>query len=463
MGRERSFVELEIHRTNVLSMSGGPYALPPSRGTLPIHNVEDYLDQQLPLAWKKSGKRLPSSWRARGGVFIPMFEDEAFYIKFRNAGNRGHAIKCAAGKINVISGKPWNDRLQAEQDYVIVLPHGKKSQPYLDGHKCGDLYIRQFMATKRVDMHSVEGELTGKEDHGGLQLMVVQSREDIAIPPFGNPYHRHGGVGRWRGQQGGDPWGRGEWRGSGEEGQQGGSSNTDSSSMVVDYDDTSSIMSEMCLGAGGKMNQTIVPDPEGINAWDQSKNIKVWIHLIDPKDFWELTNIKMNKIPPQMSDHNGYEYGRGSINMCLHGHIGSGCPHCSSGWWGCKVTSSIALVDLKPMTPIETRLEKDIRMCLNRGKCTFDVSNFRYVKQKAYRCLTCIQMGSNSTICESCKNACHKDHTVIPEKDRLSYCDCGASRLVKSCEFDPSRVPERMIREIRGLKFCKVPLCKVSE
>ena len=70
---------------------------------------------------------MPESYKKRGGVFFPIYQSEAMWIKFD--GEYPCAIKIAAGKINAVDGKPWKEELNAnEQDYIV-----SDKQPWLDG------------------------------------------------------------------------------------------------------------------------------------------------------------------------------------------------------------------------------------------------------------------------------------------------------------------------------------------
>ena len=83
------------------------------------------------------------------------------------------AIKIAAGKINAVSGKPWKPELEAsERDYIVV-----PEQPWLDGFCIAKDAIRQFVAMPLGAGYSVEEQVTGKAEHGGLQMIVYPDEE----------------------------------------------------------------------------------------------------------------------------------------------------------------------------------------------------------------------------------------------------------------------------------------------
>jgi hypothetical protein len=75
-------------------------------------------------------------------------------------------VKVAVGKVNAITGKRWRLKLtKTWQDYVVC-----PDQPSLDGINAGDGYIRQFFAMPLPMGCTVEGQVTGKEEFGGIQL-----------------------------------------------------------------------------------------------------------------------------------------------------------------------------------------------------------------------------------------------------------------------------------------------------
>src|SRR5262249_23666688 len=78
------------------------------------------------------------------------------------------AIKVATGKIDAVSGKAWTDGLhRGPQDYMVA-----PRQPWLDGYCVARGQIRQFVAMPLGAGYSAEEQLTGRAEHGGLQIMV---------------------------------------------------------------------------------------------------------------------------------------------------------------------------------------------------------------------------------------------------------------------------------------------------
>ena len=96
---------LEFQRTLRLP-DEGTHSLPPGLGRFPLRHVDDF------------SERVPPTWRAHGGVMLPMYASEAMWIAFFDK-DYPVAVKIAAGKINAVSGEPWRTGLHREpQDYV---------------------------------------------------------------------------------------------------------------------------------------------------------------------------------------------------------------------------------------------------------------------------------------------------------------------------------------------------------
>ena len=129
---------MTFQRTLRIPDDGNDYPLPPGLGQFPVRRVDDY------------AAKVPRSWREHGGVFLPMYQREALWLQFGGTYWRPNALKIGVGKVNAVSGEPWSERLQAEdergnQDYVVV-----PAQPWLDGINSGDGTIRQFVAMPSV-------------------------------------------------------------------------------------------------------------------------------------------------------------------------------------------------------------------------------------------------------------------------------------------------------------------------
>lgn len=151
-----------FHRTLRVPDNDRTYGLPANLGHFEVCRVDDYPD------------RVPKEWLARGGVFICMYPHEAMWISFGGDHSVPVAVKLAAGKVCAITGKPWAPDLLggAEQNYMLV-----PGQHWIDGFKCQDGRVRQFVGAQLGRSETVEAQITGKEDVGGFQLQIFECKE----------------------------------------------------------------------------------------------------------------------------------------------------------------------------------------------------------------------------------------------------------------------------------------------
>jgi hypothetical protein len=144
------------------------------------------------------------------------------------------------------------------QDYVVCPP-----QLWLDGINAGAAHVRQFVAMPLGEGLTVEAAVTGKEERGGIQIVVfdpVPGRfpdEPPAVRP-GSPMAMPGSPG-------------------------------------------------MGLGAGGRIRQKIYPDPHGVDTWDHTSRTTVMVHLVQSAVFESVTG---EPAPPSPIDARTYsDYG----------------------------------------------------------------------------------------------------------------------------------------------------------
>ena len=151
---------LRFERTLRVPDDGSKYPLPPGLGRFEIHRVEDYHE------------RVPPSWQKRGGVFISMYQAEALWLSFDAAPWKPSAVTVGVGRVNAISGAAWPSVLEGSpQNYVVCPP-----QLWLDGINAGAGFVRQFVAMPLGRGVTVEGQLTGVEAHGGIQIRVYDPK-----------------------------------------------------------------------------------------------------------------------------------------------------------------------------------------------------------------------------------------------------------------------------------------------
>ncbi|HLF88150.1 MAG TPA: hypothetical protein VI451_04340 [Anaerolineales bacterium] len=202
---------------------------------------------------------MPETWAEHGGVFIPMYQREALWISFRPRYWKPNAVKVAIGKVNAVSGKPWDSKLHPEENDYLVCP----PQPWLDGINAGEGYIRQFVAMPLGMGYTVEAQVTGEEKFGGIQILVYEPKPgrfpDQPPTPSGLSREFDGVL---------------------------------YAQAPVAYRSVGS--AEMGLAAGGKMRQKIYPDPHGIDTWDPENHRRVYVHIVNSMMYREITG----KEPP---------------------------------------------------------------------------------------------------------------------------------------------------------------------
>jgi hypothetical protein len=245
---------VHFERTLRIPDDGKQYPLPPSLGRFPIKQVKDYAD------------RVPETWAGHGGVFIPMYQREALWLRFVNMRRwQPKALKVAVGKINAVSGKPWHQELRdTEKDYMVVPP-----QPWLDGINAGDGMIRQFVAMPLGMGYTVEGQVTGEERFGGIQIVVYEAKPGKfpEEPPRDEHFFRRG------------------------------------LACCMAAPAPQRVMArarggaEMGLGAGGKMKQKIYEDEHGIDTWDAGNLGRVYVHIVNSMMYREITGEEAPPTP----------------------------------------------------------------------------------------------------------------------------------------------------------------------
>jgi hypothetical protein len=270
---------IEFQRTLRIPDDNRVHGLPPGLGTFPLFHVDDY-----------AGK-LPAHWQGHGGVFLPMYQAEAMWIRFSS--KYPFAVKIATGKINAVSGDAWTPALQpGEQpsgvaqgnrigsDFISSLPSvraaGKQDyvtipdQPWLDGFNVGNGQIRQFVAMPLGEGYTVEEQITGEAVHGGLQLIVYPLDPRYYTPP--RPITRGIAGVLWNGYPGDFCM-----------------TNTSYSVANSMSFSASAESAQMGLAPGGLMKQEVFSDRHGIAKWDQTHSAKCFVHLLNSQQFEQVT------------------------------------------------------------------------------------------------------------------------------------------------------------------------------
>ncbi|TFY61138.1 hypothetical protein EVJ58_g4686 [Rhodofomes roseus] len=153
-------VNIQFQRTIRVPDNNKVQALPPNMGAFEVYNVADFAD------------RLPKSVVSKGGVFIAMYQREAMWISFSHPYGTGqhHAVKVSVGGVNALTGKPQDMYSEGHQDYLAI--NNNSGQLWLDGICTAPGIVQQFVAMPLGHGYTVEGQVTGKEDVGGMQLDV---------------------------------------------------------------------------------------------------------------------------------------------------------------------------------------------------------------------------------------------------------------------------------------------------
>lgn len=246
----------EVHKDAVLRMNfqrtlripddNRDHPLPPGLGRFPLEHVDDYAD------------RVPPSWGQHGGVFFPMHQAEAMWIRF--GAGYPMAVKVAAGKINALTGKGWRNRLaKRPQDYLVV-----PDQPWLDGFCVSKGMVRQFVAMPLGEGYTAEEQLTGAAQHGGLQIIGYPMKADV-----------------YEEQQ------REEFR-------------LDSSPRIA-Y--ARMAEPEMGLAPGGLMRQEVYEDDYGFDVWDTSVWSRCFVHILNSVQYSTVCGTEPPHKPPTSADY----------------------------------------------------------------------------------------------------------------------------------------------------------------
>jgi hypothetical protein len=277
---------ISFQRTLRIPDDNRTHGLPPGLGNFPLFHVDDY------------ASRLPAEWSKHGGIFLPMHQAEAMWIRFSS--RYPFAVKIAAGKINAVTGEKWTPELrgprsapiiahdllargyedgycgsgfdsksilgypkmpgmnlprpatppQPDQDYLSI-----PSQPWLDGFCVEKGKVRQFVATKLGDGYTVEEQITGEALHGGLQIIVYPLRPEFYTPP--SHFLRCMSI---------------------------------AGACAEAASFSGAVGASMGLAPGGLMRQTIHEDDYGIEKWDQSKSARCFVHLLNSSQFKAVTD-----------------------------------------------------------------------------------------------------------------------------------------------------------------------------
>ncbi|MCY3785069.1 MAG: hypothetical protein OXG79_14975 [Chloroflexi bacterium] len=244
---EAARCSIDFQRTLRIPDDGADYFLPPGLGSFPLRHLDDY------------ARQAPRDWLQRGGVLMPMHQAEAMWISF-GAESYPFAVKIAAGKTCALTGDAWANHLNTDPQDYLVLPE----QPWLDGFCVAKGIVRQFVAMPLGEGYSVEEQLTGAAEHGGLQIIAYPMKAERYAEMVADP---------------------------GED------------ADVVYGPVQVSAPLDMGLAPGGRMRQEIYEDEYGLDAWDQRHASRCFVTIANSTQWMALTGERPPTDPPKARDY----------------------------------------------------------------------------------------------------------------------------------------------------------------
>jgi hypothetical protein len=224
---------VSFQRTLRIPEDGREYPLPPGLGRFPLRAIA-------------------------GVASVPMHQREALWLGFEGASWKPNACIVLAGGVNAVTGKAGDDALDPARQNYLVTPY----QPWLDGFNAGAGSVRQFVAVPLGTGLTAEAAITGREEAGGLELVVYEPRPG-RFPDEPPPEDAEGAPVR---------------------------------------------MASMGLGGGGTIRQRTYEDPYGADAWDPASAVRVRIALLNAEQWKQATGE-----PPPPSPVSAEDYARAGL------------------------------------------------------------------------------------------------------------------------------------------------------
>jgi len=231
---------VSFQRTRQLAKQQSPQPPPRSLGALPVHGAAEYMG------------RVPNEWMVPVGVFLPIVPGEAFWLGLRGSAWKPNSVKVAIGGLDAISGAAWREGLHADpQDYVVCPP-----QLSLDGMYLGGQLARQFVSV------AFESETQDKKKAPGaaMRIVVYDAKE-----------------GRF--------------------------SETPGTRPVLTPDVLHSF-GKIGVQPGSLVAQRILSDQHGVECWDQTKLVSLFVYWVYP-DFYRAATGR--EPPAPASESEGYK------------------------------------------------------------------------------------------------------------------------------------------------------------
>lgn len=257
-------LSIDFQRTLRIPDDGRGYPLPPGLGRFSLKHVDDY------------SNNIPSKWIDRGGIMLPMYQSEAMWLNFvckeseSRKASYPFAIKVAAGKINAATGEGWSKGLSNSPQNYMVAPE----QPWLDGFHTDKDNVRQFVAMNLGSGYTVEEQINGSAEYGGLQIMVFPMKPNVFEKRFPKVKRNVHGM-------------------------------FDIAPMIVNKL-CCKVAPSMGLAPGGRMKQKIYKDPFRLEDWDTDNFSRCFVHLTNSLVWQDITGDKPNHPPITAKRYNQY-------------------------------------------------------------------------------------------------------------------------------------------------------------
>lgn len=236
---------ISFQRTLRIPDDGRDYPLPPGLGCFPLRHLDDYAE------------RLPNDWICRGGVIMPMFQAEAMWLNFDGYHAYPFALKIATGKVCALTGEDWINHLNTDPQDYLVLPE----QSWLDGYCVEKGVVRQFVAMPLGKGYTVEEQLSGVAQHGGLQITAYPMKAERyeAIKARDGRYPSN-------------------------------------YPKLMEMQSPQEV--GMGLAPGGRMRQEIYEDDYGLDVWDQRHPVRCFITIANSAQWMAITGERPPIEPP---------------------------------------------------------------------------------------------------------------------------------------------------------------------
>ncbi|MDP9347805.1 MAG: hypothetical protein M3P24_01450, partial [Gemmatimonadota bacterium] len=251
-------LRVEFQRTLRIPDDGRAYPLPPGLGRFPLRHVDDFAG------------RVPETWMAHGGVMLPMYQSEATWLSFSSPKGYPFAAKVATGKVSAVTGEAWREGLHRDPQDYLSIPR----QPWLDGYCVARGAVRQFVAMPLGAGYSAEEQVTGRAEHGGLQVSAYPVKREV-------------------------------WERILEERRR--EQRRRMMLESVHHDLMCAVPAapafDMGLAPGGRMRQEIYEDPYALADWDQRQCSRCFVHVANSLVWRSVTGEAPPTVPPTAAEY----------------------------------------------------------------------------------------------------------------------------------------------------------------